>query len=484
MEESNVKKFNDRLTGLSNDLNSSNIKKVNSPNEDNNDDLMLAIKQVAKEMAAVRMSMVKNNKSEDSFTESDKNNFNDFKLENEKYNTKGETKVTKYGGRNIEDRYTNSTYTQSDFGDKSFYERKVEAQNIQQQKLQILRNKKEMEELNRLKEKPDISLISKKIINKKFKNERPLYLRAQEVVEKRNEKRCKIKGIYEEMELIEELDNKSRWNAGYLESSKFEEFLQTQNNWQMIKQSKIDLMKNEQYRQQQESEKEFYNPKINDTSKILACNKYDKDKDNNIHDRLYKEHEDRLIRKIENIKKNNFNFKPTINKKIPKFIDKDKVPIKSKSKNLVKEKRNLNRSLGYVECNEMSFNNETPTSIKTTIDYIDSSKVDNLVHNYMIALAQSDNIKYPAADRVKEINKKARASSNIGHKSTNKTSKNNWNDELEKLTNNPFINNKDENDMKSLYKLNIAKGGAWKHNEENKIKGNDHINKLILHSLN
>jgi hypothetical protein len=381
----------------------------------NKDDLMLAIKHVAKEMAEA----VKNTKSQtidlQEVTEKDnqelscrdfKNNISiskpleifenkatqsDEDEDEELFEPKGHCVIKKYTLPK-----TNNNIV------KKFYNDGLDAKNIKENKLDIIRNKKQQNELKNLKAKPDVSENSRKIIKEKLANVKPIYKRIDEVLKTKEEELSLLNHFYNviENEDLKELSKSRILTTG--NADKFEQFYRDQIRWLKTKQNKLSYIQGEIARIESEIEKGYYKPVINKKSQAIV--KFSSR--TNVHERLFNEHEQIEQKKALMVKRNVPNFKPDI----------------------VKTKLSTNKSMVEV----------------TTIDFdpLDcyGGFEDEIINGYK-----------------KELNKGSKWEINVG---------------------NPYIDHKsvkegfltdtfDNRDY--LYRLNIRDDTTWCKNKENKI---------------
>ena len=86
---------------------------------------------------------------------------------------------------------------------ESFYELEKDRKLKKDLDLESMRNKKREEESLLLKEKPTMNEISRQIIRKKFNEEKPLYLRTSEIIDKKNLTIKTIQRLVQEKEDLE-----------------------------------------------------------------------------------------------------------------------------------------------------------------------------------------------------------------------------------------------------------------------------------------
>ena len=76
-----------------------------------------------------------------------------------------------------------------------------------------------------------------------------------------------------------------------------EKFIQDQFFWKKTKEEKLALLRWEFEQAEEEACKTLYKPEISKNSEILAKNKFNKARDQQVHDRLYNHHEELMSKK-------------------------------------------------------------------------------------------------------------------------------------------------------------------------------------------
>jgi hypothetical protein len=298
-----------------NNHSNSNIVRTEEKEErlDTNDDLLIAIKQVAKEMAeAVRTSTKKPDEDDE---EEEEDNFAEGKINEEDLKEKSRI-IPQYKQSN--QRYHEENL-ETEISKKSFYEREVEAFNKLQQKLELQRNKKHIEEIKNLQHKPELSSATKKIIQDKLADKKPIHERLYEELDIKNRHHDKLKESAYELEKSKESKYISKYNVGVGDKNKIEKFISSQMEWKRNKERKLSEVKIEIEKIHREATKELFRPNILKASEKIAIEKNKKLKYKDVHSRLYNQHGEN-IRKREILQtKNAPSFKPNINKSIPKF---------------------------------------------------------------------------------------------------------------------------------------------------------------------
>jgi hypothetical protein len=257
-----------------------------------------------------------NNQSNSKINNNDnQNNLSD----DEDFEPKGERVIIKNNNRYLYD----NDYTYEPSMNKTFYEKEIDAHNNLQHKLELMRNKKIAEEMKKLNQKPQLSKATQKIIKEKFSEEKPIYQRVNDVIKQRSEKMELLRELYKQIEAMEENENMTRYNNSYASREVIEKFIQDQFFWQKTKEEKLALIRWEFEQAEEEACKTLHKPEISKNSEILAKNKFNKARDQQVHDRLYNHHEE-LISKKEKMQSRGIpTFTPVISKNVPKFGKKE-----------------------------------------------------------------------------------------------------------------------------------------------------------------
>ena len=173
------------------------------------------------------------------------------------------------------------------------------------------------EELKTLRAKPEISKISKQMMQKK--EYVPLYKRTEEIL---NKKKAKLEEERKKKQDIKEAEEKSltfkpelcKKPGNFKNFVEFEEYMK---HWNKTKQENI--AKKQFINLEKEVENHPFKPEINEKSKkILQKKGHSQDKKVEI--RLLESVEKEKLRKIQELEKNKPNFKPFLNPKTDKIV--------------------------------------------------------------------------------------------------------------------------------------------------------------------
>lgn len=324
----------------------------------------------------------------------------------------------------------------------NFFERNKTFMQKKQYKLDVERNKKRENEKKKITDKPQLTKNTLKIIADK-NEERPLYLRTQEVLERKNNKLENLKRLYTELEKPEEIKESNLARNLNLQlvttqsdHSKVMEWVNQQAIWQKKKEEKVERLKNDMQRLDTEAEDLLYKPLINKTSEILVKMKSKGDGEGNkkaAYERLYLEHENHMLRQQK-----------LYNDHIPKFT-----PLVHKDKPSYTKYR-----LSFLGGND-------PVS---TINSLRGSSKKKPKFSSSKALSSSAVDMDSAAGNLGMTNSLAGGFKN-GSQDKAKVKSKNWEDYIENINNSQ--RKKEEKD--SLYKLNIRSASAWDKDKENNI---------------
>jgi hypothetical protein len=437
----------------------------------NNGNLKQAIKQVAKEMAeAVKNSITKNcriinnnskleeNESNYSHVESivannskpsfDHNQTITAPLKASNYfgdDIYNEERNTDYEGENNEEFFTKGRCVVKKFiMPKSnnnivqkFYNKGLDLNNLKEHKLELLRNKKRNEELKHLKAKPDISENSKRIIKDKLNNVKPIHQRVNEVIKTKEEKLSMLNYLYNviENEDMKEL-SKTRISTNIQnEQDKydFNAFYNDQIQWLKTKQEKLIFIRSEIKKLEEEGEKKFYKPIINQQSRAIVAKSVNKRIESTTHNRLYKDNEVYTKKKEELRNKSKPSFTPQL--------------AKSKSKIFKEHNKGKNKSMSYGE--------ETFASDLDSLTGKSKGHFENeIIQDYKAMLNNLDyweNNNKGKSD--KQLIKMIKFNSGLQ-------------DDVGNITNTNFYDREGDS---NLYRLNIQDNSMWRKNKENKV---------------
>jgi hypothetical protein len=371
-ETSNLKNMtvsNDLL--LSNDLlveSSQNIERKNLVQKNLSDkENLQGISQSNKNLSNININVNQENFSDD-----------------EDFEPKGERLVIKNNNRYL---YEND-YGYEPTVNKTFYEREVDAHNNLQHRLELMRNKKIAEEMKKLNQRPKMSQTTKKIIKEKFSEEKPIYQRVDDVIKQRTEKMELLKELYKQIETMEENENMTRYNNSFASKEVVEKFIQDQFFWQKTKEEKLAMLRWEFEQAEEEACKTLYKPEISKNSEILAKNKFNKVKDQQVHDRLYNHHEELISKKDKMQSRGIPSFTPVITKNVPKFGKKEIVTkndlINKKNKIKSGENKNLkinqnaqNNNKEYYDKLERSNKSHSNSFIEQENNFVGRSSSSN-----------------------------------------------------------------------------------------------------------
>lgn len=279
-------------------------------------------------------------------------NFDEKEDEYYLYQPKGEKYVSQLNGVNT---------NQDESHDDLFYAKEMNLYNNLQKRLEKQREKKLIEEQQKHQVPWQISKNSRKIIVNKFKDEKPIYERSLELAEK---KKRELENASRRMEIEKENEMKklkTKWNKEKkLNKETFEEFIEKQKLWELNKQTKVTILREEYDEIMKKAiEETMFKPEIGKKPKSIA--KRSNIEGKKVHERLYEYNEELKNKKANLEKKNKLNFIPTINKKLPKY--------------LVNKKKDRNEILYFGENNQINYSNDSGFQDDINQEYAKNLKI-------------------------------------------------------------------------------------------------------------
>ena len=206
------------------------------------------------------------------------------------------------------------------FKPSNFYEKKITEKKEKEKKLDVLRKKMDSE-VKKTMTKPLINPESKKIMDKKQGVVKPIYERAKEIEDTKKTKIETIKKTVIEKKVKEEEEvMKSKilnTNKPY-DEKEFSKWMNQTTEWQNKKIQKIESEKERRLKQEEEQISKYYQPNID--KKEISKSKME----TSIHDKLYSLKDEKKEKMMQKILESIPDFKPQINKKVPKFIQNKK----------------------------------------------------------------------------------------------------------------------------------------------------------------
>ena len=273
---------------------------------------------------------------------------------------------------------------------KSFFERKLEAEKRKEQKLETLRNKKKDEEIKHSKMKPKMNKLSQKIMEKKKLEIKPIHQRVNEIVDKKYLKIERLKQLYRDIENSE----CSRYSTQFHEK-KFEEWINKQMKWELEKKSKINTVKEENEKLETSIMRCMYHPSIDKNSevlvtrsKILNSEHSSKKMDESVYEKLYNLKDDKYNKLVKRLVDSIPDFTPTINKNIPSFLINNQK--NKKTTNFTRFIRNSNQETN-INRHRQHFNSVDDRA-KIDVIYEENNDNDNTLRKYNYGSTKSKNI--------------------------------------------------------------------------------------------
>jgi hypothetical protein len=224
--------------------------------------------------------------------------------------------------------YLDDVFNNKKQSDHSFYNRQCENREKEKQKSQLLYFQKRQEEMDKLRDRPEIDQGSKKIIQ--GKSIEPIYKRTNMVIENKKRKLEELKTKVYETNKINKPDNYIVQITPKYDNEKFNIWLE--NNKKIQTKIEEQLQKKRDENKHKEIEPSF-TPEIDKNSKKIVKKKKNEGK---TYEKLYKDSIIKTVKLQEKIRDSTPNFTPFTNKNLPKYLTKSK-----KSCDNLKENNNI-----------------------------------------------------------------------------------------------------------------------------------------------
>jgi len=224
--------------------------------------------------------------------------------------------------------YLDDVFNNKKQSDHSFYNRQCENREKEKQKSQLLYFQKRQEEMDKLRDRPEIDQGSKKIIQ--GKSMEPIYKRTNMVIENKKRKLEELKTKVYETNKINKPDNYIVQITPKYDNEKFNIWLE--NNKKIQTKIEEQLQKKRDENKHKEIEPSF-TPEIDKNSKKIVKKKKNEGK---TYEKLYKDSIIKTVKLQEKIRDSTPNFTPFTNKNLPKYLTKSK-----KSCDNLKENNNI-----------------------------------------------------------------------------------------------------------------------------------------------
>lgn len=364
-----------------------------------------------------------------------------------------------YESKSISRNYENKNKIKYD-KNREFYEKQQEYINKSNLKINRMRKEKYELDMKEQQNKPKINKVSKEltkkqrnasvsslqhfneeksveinVINDDYLFDKPFYLRSQEIMLKRDEKKDKLKKLYEMIEIEKENRIVKKKNNKKYNEIEFEKWIEEKLKWKARKEKLAKKLK-EQNEKKELEEAFSYKPYVNDVSNELFNNKY-QDKEFLDRSLIYMEEKEKKREKI--IEQTTHSFNPYVNKRSKKM-----------NKNNSSEFKKSIFSSSPKNRNSISVIKENPIIARKSLK-MDEENINK-------------NVKNQAKKR-----KLSQYSQFIDLESPPK-SKN-------------FNNNESVKDT-STYSVNIRDNSAWDENKENVLNINNKYSGLMYDLLN
>jgi hypothetical protein len=369
---------------------------------------------------------------------------------------------------------------------KTFYDRKKEELIKKQKKLEIIKNKKRIEEEKYYKAKPQITKQSQKILETKLIDKKPIYERTSEILNGKNQKIEKLKSMYNELKAIEEEESIGSFKPpGQYDETRFNQWTKERELREKKKKEKIDKIKTEIEYLETESMKNMHKPSIDRNSQRIAKSKMSsEDLSESVYNKLYNLHGEKK-NKINLLSQKSIpTFTPSINTKLPPFLQSSLLNKVTKNSSLSIGNRSTNKKPNskHFMNSSMDFNtnlflhNENLAGQYSRNKF--NSSMTEIYNNPMYNISQNNEEDPDSYSRYRSAlhsskDKKVRLQKQAKFNPYNSYNDNgSWKDNIPWQKSIHFVNEsfygKDEF-PNSLYKINIRNSSAWDKNRENQI---------------
>ncbi len=362
---------------------------------------------------------------------------------------------------------------------KSFYEREMKVYSNQKHKLDLLRNKNMVDEKKKMSSKPQLKESTKKYIQKKCINNKPIHERLDDLLMNKE-----IQTEYVKKKILkDDADHKRREEEERFKKERFiyvplvdqstlttkvdsDVYYNNQMDWQFKKEAKINYTRylNEE-KEKSIIQETFFKPSINKKSEKIITQKTNDKTQQNVYNKLYHNHEEQIIKKQMKILKETPKFVPTINKNYPKYI-KSKRRSSADEINLTRGKYNhesqLNSQFSFLNKDSPNINEANLNDYQQEED-LHNQQEDPLIVQYRLNLERSHFKSSPVKEAIKA---KTRELNEVASKIKEKQRQPDWFDEIVNVNNNT---NQVLQDDDKLFKLNVRNISAWTEATENKI---------------
>lgn len=186
---------------------------------------------------------------------------------------------------------------------QGLYEKEIVLKRYRDNRVELLRNKSRLEDLKQLRATPSLTPNSRRIIEERWINEKPLYMRVPQVLE---EKVRRTQSLISPPKIMK--PSKS------FNSQDFYRWLDNGQNWVKKRDAKNISLKQE-LEEEDKDEETTFTPKINKLSeKIVTCNRLQKDTSIKTYEALYQKHDQMLKIKAKKSSQPQYSFHPAVNK--------------------------------------------------------------------------------------------------------------------------------------------------------------------------
>ena len=265
---------------------------------------------------------------------------------------------------------------------KDFYERELQLQNEKNTRLELARQKKEREDELKFDYNPKISKTSRQIINEKFSDIKPIYERANEILD------AKAQSIVaKKRELIQKTESDiepSVIGSGLkYDYNRFNNWRDEHMKWHLsvVEKSKRIKVENQIFEEQHMITTK---PTINKKSEMLVKNRNKHSMhyvEHERHNLLYKDHEERQLKNKKLVKENTPDFTAIINKNLPKYLLNKQSNTNQLNKGKMNSDSKLNSYVNTFEITNSGAGLNGLKSVKNVANGPNYTKIDLNLHD-------------------------------------------------------------------------------------------------------
>ena len=367
-----------------------------------------------------------------------------------------------------------------------FLDRKKDDLIKKNKNLDILKSNVRIEEEKIYKMKPQITKQSKKILESKYADKKPIYERTKEILNLKSSHIKNLKSLYAELNALKEEKTIENYKKpGHFDKTRFIEWRNQREEWEKRRIDKIEKIKKEIENLETQSFK--HHPKIDINSDKIAKSKIVKEESKRpVYNKLYNLHHEKAEKYFKMTVKSMPTFSPRVNDKLPYFLHN---VMKKNKQNILLPNSDQCTSLNYNTCTKFFLNRSLelkdfslPKNEKILLETNNSrNKMNSSMRD---CYNKTNNISNKDEDNESYLISRYRLALELGTEKMSDLQKskfranNSFNDSdctkyIPWQTRINFVNKKiigkEDEPANSLYKINIRNNSACDKNKENVI---------------